>query len=667
MKPKDLVKLSFHASAQVLALCLCLLQLAGFILQNPYQIPSQWLRLGLAAGLIFVGWRFAVAGLIGFFLLIPATGFLHLRLGLENTLLETLFCGLYLGWAARKAVFRELLGRDTSPAIVCSHGLIIVICCSMLGILRFFTPEFFLYRILFTQPLDQMDPLFSYRAGLTLTCALCLFEMAGREGSAWLTAERLYRTVAVQAGIIALFGAIQLFFQYPVMRLPGLFSPFADIHSFAGYVLLLFVFFFSLALSPAVAGPERAGPGRRALSAGLAGVFLLSIMLSNSRSTWLVALVAVAATLLSRTSRRQALTWLAAGLLSLVVLSGIFHAATRNYGDTLSTSMRHNIVVRIRNLISLPGEFLTHQSGGEVQTVNGRLSLWKRALELAWRDPVAGAGIGSFYRNSDASEEQGGEKAATAVRQNAHNWYLQLLAELGLPGFLLMLGLVWTCVSPGRPGTSGASPTRRALAFGLAAYAASCLASHHLILNTQQYAIFFLLAWLCPRTPEKSPRREWSFFLIVAVAVVAGYQLLAVPGGRSAESAAYGLYPSESGDSLGRRWTMREFGFPVKVEGDAMLLEFQGAAPNVPGGRQRLTLFLDGRVLDEVVLDSAATMRLCYRTGGFIGETVRVSGTLDRADNPAARGSGPDNRDLGVLLGDVRFLPDLPGSPFPGR
>jgi hypothetical protein len=399
----------------------------------------------------------------------------------------------------------------------------------------------------------------------------------------------------------------------------------------------------------------------------LAGVFLCSIILSNSRSTWLVALAAIAATLLSRVDRRKALTWLAAGLVSLVVLGGIFHAATRDYGDTLSTSMRHNIVVRIRNLISLPEEFLEHRRGGEIQTVSGRFSLWKRALELAWRDPVVGVGIGSFYRNSDASAEMAGDAAATAVRQNAHNWYLQLLAELGLSGALLMLGLVWACVSPGRPGAEAGSPVRRALALGLAAYATSCLASHHLIINTQQYAIFFLLAWLCPRSPEKDPRREWSIFLIAAVAIVAGYQLFGVMAARPAENAEYGLYPRESSDALGRRWTMREFGFPVKVENDVMLLEFQGAAPSIPGGRQRLTLFLDGRVLDAVVLDSAATKRLCYRTGGLIGKIVRVSGKLDRAYNPAARGAGSDNRDLGALLGDVRFLPDLPGSPPSGR
>jgi O-antigen ligase len=662
MKPGHRIRLSFHGTAQVLALCLCLLQLAGFILQNPYQIPSQWLRLGLVAGLAFVGWRAAVAGLVGFFLAIPVLGFLHLRLGLEDTLLETLVCGLYLGWLARKAVSRELLEPQAPFAALCAHGLLIVIFCSMLGLLRVFTPEFLVYRILFTQPIDQLDPLFSYRAGLTLSCALCLFEMARREGSGLLTDERFFRVLAVQAALVVVFAAIQLFFQYPVLRLPGLFSPFADIHSFAGYAALLFVFFFSLALA---SGPAR--PGGRALAACLAGGLLCSIALSNSRSTWLVALAAIAATLLARTSRRKALSWLATGLLSLVILGGIFQAATRDYGDTLSTSMRHNIVVRIRNLISLPGEFLKHQNGGEVQTVNGRFSLWKRALELARHDPLVGAGIGSFYRNSNAAGDKAGEKAGMAVRQNAHNWYLQLLAELGLAGLLLMLGLAWACVSPDRFGSPPVNPLRRALALGLAAYATSCLVSHHLIVNTQQYMIFFLLAWLCPQPSEKSRGCGKSMILIAAVAVVAGYQLVGVLGAKPPENAAYGLYPRESGDAFGRRWTMREFGFPVRIENSEMLLEFQGAAPSIPGGRQRLTLFLDGRVLDTVILDSAATRRLCYRTGGLIGKTVRLGGELDRAYNPSTRGAGPDNRDLGVLLGDVRFFPDLPGAPPPGR
>ncbi|MBF0480099.1 MAG: O-antigen ligase family protein [Desulfovibrionaceae bacterium] len=401
----------------------------------------------------------------------------------------------------------------------------------------------------------------------------------------------------------------------------------------------------------------------------LAGIFLACIVLSNSRSTWLVALAALAAALLSRTSRRKALAWTGAGLVSLVVLSGIFHGATRDFGDTLSTSMRHNIVVRVRNLISLPGDFLTHRSRGEVQTVNSRLSLWKRALELAWSDPVAGAGIGSFYRNSaasDASEEKCGTQTAATARQNVHNWYLQLLAELGAPGFALMLGLIWMCVSPAVSEPASGSQVKRALGLGLTAYGASCLASHHLILNTQQYMIFFLLAWLCPQPPGKALRHRWSVVVAGAVALVAGYQLLG-PMAAQPPTAAYGLYPREAGDALGRRWTMREFGFPVRVENDVMFLEFQGAAPNIPGGRQRLTLFLDGREFDEVILDSAAAKRLGYPTGDRIGQTVRLSGKLDRAYNPATRGAGGDNRDLGVLTGDVRFLPDLPGSPPSGR
>jgi len=660
MKPKDILERSFHGLAQILALCLCLLQLAGFILQNPYQLPSPWLRLALVAGFCLAGSRFAVAGLVGFFLVIPVSGFAHLVLGLENTILETLFCALYLGWALRRAVARELPGRNLPAAIVCAHGLIIVICCSMLGILRFFTPEFLIYRILFTQPQGMLDPLFSYRAGLTLICALCLLEMARREGPGWLSGERLYRVMAVQAGLVAVFAAIQLLFQYPVLRLPGLFSPFADIHSFAGYALLLFVFFSYLATARAAVVP-------RPLSACLAGIFFAGIVLSNSRSTWLLALAAVAAALLSRTSRRKALTWTLAGLLSLGALGAVFYGATKDYGDTLSSSMRHNIVVRVRNLISLPGDFLTHQGGGEVQTINGRLRLWERALELARRDPVRGVGIGMFYKNSAVPEEKAGQEAASPVRQNAHNWYLQLLAELGLPGLALMLCLIWVCVSPVSRGDAPGNPVARALGFGLAAYAASCLAGHHLIINTQQYAVFFLLAWLGWQSPERASRDGRGLFVMALVAVAAVCQLYGVLGAKPDGNAAYGLYQRETGDALERRWTMREFGFPVTVAGEVMLLEFQGAAPNIPGGRQRLTLFLDGRLLDEVVFDSPATRRLCYRTGDIIGKTVRISGKLDLAYNPAARGTGGDNRDLGALIADVRFLPDLPGSQPSGR
>jgi hypothetical protein len=658
MKARALAGSAFHGAAQAAALGMCLAHLAGFVLQNPYQIPSPWLRAALVAAMGLAGWRLALPAVLGLFLLVPVSGVVHLGLGMENTALETIACALYLGWAARKAVRCELIGGEPPAALTATHGLILITVCSVVAGLCVLPADFAVYRILRTQPLSQLDPLYGYRAGLTLTLALCLFEMALREGASWFTGARLTRLLAAQAVLIATCAAAQLFFQYPVPRLPGLFSPFADIHSFAGYCLLLFVFFLALAVNRSVSGSFP-----RPLAAGLCGLSLAFVFLSNSRSSWLVAATALAAAALSGTSRRKALPWLAGGAACMVVLGAVFMAATKDYGDTLDVSMRHNLIVRVRNLIVLPADFLARKDSGEVQTLNARVGLWSRALKLGLANPATGAGVGSFYKHSGGQPGPAGVDAPGA-RQNAHNWYLQMFAELGLPGLALLAGLFWLGLAPalGRTGSSK-EPAGRALALGLAAYLASCLAGHHLLINTQQYMVFFLLAGLAALLPEPAARRGWRVFILASVAAVAAYQLCLAAFAATPAEPEYGFYGREDLDLLERRWTMRKFQIPVAVSDRTMLLEFQSAAANIPGGRQRLKLYLDGRALGEIVFDSAGSRRLFFDTGDLAGKNAVLRGELDAAYNPSTRGAGGDNRDLGVLMSDVRFLPVCPAIP----
>jgi len=63
---------------------------------------------------------------------------------------------------------------------------------------------------------------------------------------------------------------------------------------------------------------------------------------------------------------------------------------------------------------------------------NGRLALWRVAWDDFGAHPVGGSGAGTYY-----AEWVQNRRDATQVR-NAHSLYLETLAELGLPGLLLL-------------------------------------------------------------------------------------------------------------------------------------------------------------------------------------------------------------------------------------
>jgi O-antigen ligase len=138
-------------------------------------------------------------------------------------------------------------------------------------------------------------------------------------------------------------------------------------------------------------------------------------------------------------------------------------------------------------------------------TLHSRLELSRAALKMFADHPLAGVGVGRFrlhvvnYIAQDLPEE--------IRHENAHNNVLQLLAELGLAGFLPLAWLVvaiarqvWAALRSGAlngPLTGAAS--------GVAAFGLTCLAGHPLLIDVVAFAFWLVLgvvAGMLPRRPR---------------------------------------------------------------------------------------------------------------------------------------------------------------------
>ncbi len=137
---------------------------------------------------------------------------------------------------------------------------------------------------------------------------------------------------------------------------------------------------------------------------------VLTIILTHSRGAFL-SLCALGATLIWRSSNRVA-GFMIAGLGGLVAVAFV----DRSYIDRLST---------IQNF----------EADGSAM---GRLAAWKTALNMTESNPVFGVGYGMFQWNywqyASGSESEG--------RRVAHNAYLQIMAECGIPAFCLYMLLI---------------------------------------------------------------------------------------------------------------------------------------------------------------------------------------------------------------------------------
>ena len=125
----------------------------------------------------------------------------------------------------------------------------------------------------------------------------------------------------------------------------------------------------------------------------------------------------------SRTARRSALGGAVAAALVAVLALGVPQALAHDWNRFLSGATPHGNHGDLRQRLTDPSN-------------NGRSDLWRVALHGFAASPVAGHGAGMYQTLWDR------RRPHFVYTVNAHSLYLQAMAELGIPGLLLLVVLV---------------------------------------------------------------------------------------------------------------------------------------------------------------------------------------------------------------------------------
>jgi hypothetical protein len=231
-----------------------------------------------------------------------------------------------------------------------------------------------------------------------------------------------------------------------------------------------------------------------------------------------------------------------------------------------------------------------------------RLDLTRAGIQMAAEAPVFGVGVGRYYALSD---DYAGEalRAAGFERENAHNNFIQVLAELGVPGLLLLLTLVGASLQqlhghPDRTETLW-------LAAGLSAYLLTCLGGHPLLVPDA--ATPFWLALGLAAAPEALPVAQSSRWKYAAAAFAVFLTVSVWP--RAAASVRHADLAGTSGglsgwqrepDGSRYRWAGTRSTFYVPSSASAVRIPLQH------GWSDRRTIevaiLVEGREADRVML-----------------------------------------------------------------
>jgi O-antigen ligase len=369
--------------------------------------------------------------------------------------------------------------------------------------------------------------------------------------------------------------------------------------------------------------------GARGLDFGLVAVLVAGLLLSGSRSGFLLVLLSLAVLALSRglppRVRLAGVTALAAVLLLLAVL--MVRAAPGTLGARLAETFDSRLPLEFR--------------------ASARPIYWRAAGRLFSRHPIEGEGMGSFaWRLPDLLLE---EDRRIGMRDNPGSAYVQALAETGLPGFLLTaaFALALGAQSLARIRSLERDPLAGSAGAALAAFLlASLFGSHWFAADAS--LLFFLLVSVAA-LPGSADSPLWP--RVLRGSAVSVYAVAAAVGILSTNSAEetfryrpwIGFHEKEVAPGGAYRWTKKNFALWVE-----------------PGGSRSLELIHLPPLAQAVELTARLGDRVVFRRPFAPGETagLRLNGasdrprafffSLSRAFVPKRLRMGEDRRELGL-------------------
>jgi O-antigen ligase len=422
--------------------------------------------------------------------------------------------------------------------------------------------------------------------------------------------DRIIATILVSSGFISGYGLIQYFSKWNLLEYWKTVSPhlvrinssFSDPNAYGAYLVLI----LPLALIKIVENKGKRGWKY----AGLSMLLILNLIWTASRSAWFSLILSL--------------------LLMLVILSftKLRNEIPYHYPRTHFRKISIGIIIFVGIVAillilisthSTPTDFSQHKSywdvlqfslnaKAEADTIlKNRIPLWEAAFRMVAYHPWTGIGIGSYPFWLQYFK---GEHVITFLKiSHAHNYYLEILAELGLLGLGIFLWLLYSIFNCGWKVIRQAGLVPLGLLTGIGAFLLALLTQHALVQMEMQFMLWIPVALLVtyaePAKPDikfQIPKTGITIFLLFLFCVY-GYSFLALDKQKTLLDYSVGMYKAESNSGYEFRWTNRVAYKPIVIHGRSFTLPILVYHPDIMQKPVEVQIYLNRVLLDTLSLN----------------------------------------------------------------
>ena len=632
--------------------------LSAFFLSSIVTLQQSFLMLVLIA--VFLGTGFfvrrnvlnAYLALIFLYPLIPSV---PSQIGLPDfNYHEFLFLSFAFWWAV-KNIWTGNLFRNRPMATLITLLLVSCAFSTCLSLVRsnFVFSNIFLLKLSerwnIFQPWSQLDALSSLRFFLNLPEGVLFYfitlDVIKIRENVWNT---LHVFIA-SAVCVSVLGILQYAFDFrPLVAWTGQMistrvnSTFSDANSLGTFLSAVFMIgvaqFFSV---------DKRVRWRYLLAMG---AVLLCLIFTGSRAAW----GATCLTLL---------------FLSLIAArTGVFEISFRERGTRAGLVSMVLLLIVLFGALMVAGSFTLSSlsaayqgSRGYIDSIlMGRISVWTAGWDVFTENPVFGVGPGSFPRFLDKYQ---GVVPALYAHENAHNYYLQLLAETGVIGtvlFLTVVGIsIWKAIQFLRNQKIVSDPTLAmyGLLSAILVVLLTSITGHPLLLVKLQYFFWGTLGMIWILLSNKDTGQPFKRKRIVALVVglvilvfgpIEAYSILK---SRQLLPYEFGFYDWEKDASGPFRWTKDKAVSQIRVENEVLKISLRQINAKVLRKPVVVDLFVNGRLMDRVTLTDAAWSEFrYYLLDSKVKDLLTIQIDPDAVFTPSKMSQSSDSRNLGTTV-----------------